>query len=91
MEGIEDYIVKVVSELTKMQVPITCRQGLELTNSLISGTTMADKLKAWKTKYCVMFTKNGGNGALGPGYWHGLMKRHGHKVKARKGIKFDNK
>ena len=48
-------------------------------------------MRAWKKRYCVAFTKNGGKVKLGQSYWCGFMKRHGHKIKAKKGIRFDDK
>ena len=44
MKEVEDYIVEIMTQLAKMQVPITCHQGLELANSLIHETSTAEKL-----------------------------------------------
>jgi len=47
---IEDYIVSVALQLTKMHVPITQHQGLELANSLISRASTAENVQAWKKR-----------------------------------------
>jgi len=44
MKVIKDCIMEVELQLTKICVPITHRQGLELANSLIGGTLTAEKV-----------------------------------------------
>lgn len=91
MEDVEPYIVELIGQLAKMRVPITRRQGLQLANLLISGTLTEERVRVWKEKHCAAFTTNGGQVTLGSGYWKGFMKRNGHIVKAKKGVKFDAK
>ena len=71
--------------------PITHVQGLQLANSLIAGTSKAAKVNAWKKKYCIAYSRNGEKGMIGNGYWHGFMRRHGHQIKVKRGVKFNNK
>ena len=52
MAEMEPYLVELILQLAKMRTPITSAQGLELANSLISGTKMEDKLVEWKSKNC---------------------------------------
>jgi hypothetical protein len=59
MLDIEPYLVELVTKLAEMRTPITTTQGLELANSLISGTSTIDKVVARKRDNCAAFRKNG--------------------------------
>ena len=87
----EPYIVEIALQQARMCAPITHLQGLQLANSLIAGMSTAAKVNVWKKKYCIAYTRNGEKGMLGNGYWHGFMRRHGHKIKAKRGVKFNDK
>jgi hypothetical protein len=39
MNDIEHYLVELIGQLENMRAPISCRQGLALANSIISGTS----------------------------------------------------
>jgi len=83
MIDIEPYLVELIGELEKMRVPISCRQGLALANSIISGTSHESRVIAWKQKHCNSFNRSDSSEEplLGKGYWSGFMKRNGHLVK----------
>ncbi len=55
MIDIEPYLVELIIKLVNMCTPITTSQGLELANSLISGTSTEEQLIAWKKKNCAAF------------------------------------
>jgi len=76
MLDIEPYLVELVTKLAEMRTPITTTQGLELANSLISGTSTIDKLVAWRDN-CAAFCKNGMM-KLGKSYWTAFMRRRSH-------------
>jgi hypothetical protein len=70
MSEIELYIVELAIKLAEMRVPITSKQGLQLANSLINGTSFQESVLLWKQKNCEAFRERG-NKELGPGYWNG--------------------
>ena len=45
----------MIEQLTKMRQPITCRQVLELANSLVEGKSIMTKLNDWRRKQCSTF------------------------------------
>ncbi len=93
MLDIEPYMVEMITQLEKMRLPISSRQGLELANSIISGTLHEEKVLALKEAHCVGFQNNSEDKpmVLGKGYWARFMKRNNHLIKEKKGVKFDSK
>ena len=61
-------------------------QGLQLCNSIISGTQFKDLVGEFKKKNCRSATSE-----LGRGYWRGFLKRNKHLISSKKGVKFDTK
>ena len=75
MLDVEEYIVQIAIQLAKMWVPISRREGLELANSLIQGTSVGEKVKAWRQRYCLSYIQDKEkNVPLGTKYWKGFMK-----------------
>jgi len=94
MVEIEPYLVELMQQLEKMRVPISCRQGLALANSIISGTSHEARVLAWKEKHCFSFKTGESNNnlpLLGKGYWANFLKRNSHVITTKKGVKFDSK
>jgi hypothetical protein len=52
MAQIEPYLVELILQLASMQTAITTSQGLQLANSLISGTTIQKQINDWKGHNC---------------------------------------
>jgi hypothetical protein len=52
MAQIEPYLVELILQLSSMRTPITTSQGLQLTNSLISGTRIQKGKNDWKGHNC---------------------------------------
>ncbi|KAI2501029.1 hypothetical protein MHU86_13441 [Fragilaria crotonensis] len=97
MLSIEPYLVALITQLSRMRLPITVAAGLQLANSLIVGTIFESKLRAWKEKQNVHTRRmlnidncaaNTSNLLLGWGYWRGFMNRNGHLIKSKKAVKF---
>jgi hypothetical protein len=68
---IEPYIVQLIDQLARMQVPISSRQGLSLANSIVSDTSHEKRVLDWKEKPCFSFFFKNQQGAamdLGRGY-----------------------
>ncbi|KAI2490799.1 hypothetical protein MHU86_23764 [Fragilaria crotonensis] len=100
MLSIEPYLVALITQLSRMRLPITVAAGLQLANSLIVGTIFESKLRAWKEKHNVHTRRmlnidncaaNTSNLLLGWGYWRGFMNRNGHLIKSKKAVKFESK
>ena len=90
---VEPYIMMLIDQLSKMRVPITCWQGLELANSLVSGgESIMENIVLWGQKNCISFREDPKLlKQLGSGYWMGFMSRNWLHVKAKKGAKFGGK
>jgi len=84
--SIEPYVVSLILQLAKMRIPLTTEQGLQLCNSIISGTKYEKLTSEFKDKYLRSSTKK-----LGHGYWRGFMKRNKHLISAKRAVKFDTK
>ena len=75
MEKVEEMLIQIILQLAKMQVPISCWQGLLLANSLISGKDIKEEVHEWKKMHCI--ASQGENNdeetdkshLLGIGYW----------------------
>jgi hypothetical protein len=52
MAEVEPYLVQLIIQLANMRTPITAAQGLELANSLISGTDVENEIMDWKSNNC---------------------------------------
>ena len=92
MLEVEPYIIVLIDQLSKMRVLITCQQGLELANSLVSGKSIMENIVLWRQKHCISFREDPTlSKPLGSGYWRGFMSRNWLHVKAKKGVKFDGK
>ncbi len=76
--SIEPYVVSLILQLAKMRIPLTTEQGLQLCNSIISGTKYEKLTSEFKDKYLRSSTKK-----LGHGYWRGFMKRNKHLISAK--------
>jgi len=68
MAQVEPYLVELIDQLAKMRAPVSTKQGLELANSLINGTSTQEDVLRWKQKNCDSFRQNG-KIELGKNYW----------------------
>ena len=88
MLAVEPYLVELFIQLANMRTPITSTQGLQLANSLISGTKIEEESVEWMSHNCHAYkmTASGSEKGkqLGLGYWKSFLKR-------KKAVKFDNK
>ena len=53
MLGIEPHLVELIIQLARMRCPINVTAALQLANSLIAGTPIAEQLAKWKLKHNV--------------------------------------
>jgi hypothetical protein len=79
--GCEEASQATTSMMQASQL-ITTGQGVELANSLISGTPTEEQLITWKKKNCATFRVNG-NVRLGKDYWQVFMKQNKHLIHAK--------
>jgi hypothetical protein len=89
MLDIEPYLVELIKKLAEIRTPIITTQGLELANSLISGTSIIDEVVAWKRDNCAAFQKNG-TIKLGKRFWAANIRRNRHLIRSKEEVKFDN-
>jgi hypothetical protein len=59
MAQVEPYLVELIDQLAKMRAPVSTKQGLELANSLINGTSTQEDVLRWKQKIATAFGKTG--------------------------------
>jgi len=50
MEKVEALLLEMILLLGNMHTPVTCREGLELANSIVKGTTTEDQIIEWEKK-----------------------------------------
>jgi hypothetical protein len=95
MAQIEPYLVELILKLAALRTPITASQGLQLANSLIKSTKIEKFVTDWKSRNCHAFKVASKCGkeknTLSLGYWRSFMKWNAHLIRAKKGVKFDNK
>ncbi len=51
MLSVEPHLVALIVQLARMRCPINVRAALQLANSLIAGTSIADEIVAWKLEH----------------------------------------
>ena len=97
MTEVEELLVEIALQKDSMNQPITASEGLMLANSLIEGTELEDRVKAYyrerkffdnEDKYCAKKDGEEQKSILRQGYWCGFMRRHGHRIVTKKGRKF---
>ncbi len=88
MAPVEQYIVSLMHQMAKMRQPLNVSEGLSLANSLVEGTEWEEKIVEFKTKrgWKPYATDGSKNPILGPKWYRGFWKRHGHEVE-KKGAK----
>ena len=74
MAEIEPYLCHLIEQLQKMRVPINSKQGLQLANSLIKGTSTLVCVNEWRLRSCAAF-QDFGKEELGESYWNGFKGR----------------
>jgi hypothetical protein len=80
--------VSLMQQMAKMRQPLNVSEGLSLANSLVEGTEWEEKIVEFKTKrgWKPYATDGSKNPILGPKWYRGFWKRHGHEVE-KKGAK----
>ena len=73
---------------------MTCREGLELANSLDRGTAMEGEIKEWKKGHLPhQQSENEDNDdsmLLGQKYWNNFCSRHSNQLSAKRAVWFDS-
>jgi hypothetical protein len=78
MAALEQTFVDAVIQMGRIrQRPLTPTEALCLINSLIDNKPLQEKLIIWKQSHN-QDQPDEEKGTLGPGYWAGFKKRHGH-------------
>ena len=97
MTKIEDGLVEIALQNESMNQPITVAEGLLLTNSLIVGTEIEDRVMDYyqerkyfddEDEYCDKQNGEEQKSSLRAGYWSEFMHWYGHKIVTKRGRKF---
>ena len=85
LKDVENVVVELCIALNKIGQPLSARQGLELTNSIIDGTDIQDFLINWKDTNGLTYENLQKKKRVGKGYWRKVRKRNKHKLDCKKG------
>ena len=73
---------------------MTCREGLELTNSLVRGTAMEGEIKEWKKRHLPHQQSDDEDDndsmLLGQKDWNNFCSRHSNQLSAKRAVRFDS-
>lgn len=83
LADIEDTVVSIIIKMARIRQSLTPSKGLKLVNDMIEGTDTQTKLIKWKEAH-----KSNCTGTVGRKYWRNFMKRHGHKIRSKRGQKY---
>ena len=81
----EPTVVEIILQMARIRQCLTPSKGLQLVNSLISGTKLQQELIAWKRRG----NTNNEEGLVGRGYWRKFMKRNRDKIVSKRGQKYE--
>jgi len=89
LKKLEDLLVDILISASQFRKPLTVREGLELTNSLIKGSRFQQDVIDFQQKYCTgTMKKETEVGKLGMSYWNKFMHRHGQLIVSKRGERF---
>jgi hypothetical protein len=82
MAPIEQYIVSLMQQMTKMHQALNVSEGLSLANFLVEGTEWENKIVEFKSKRgWKPFAADGSKNPIqGAAWYNGFWKRHGHEI-----------
>ena len=87
--SIEKAAVATIIQMCRIRQSLSASQGVALVNSLIEGGEEQKKLVEWKIKNSHTSLDFTILSHVGPGYWHGFMKRNGHLIESKRGHKYE--
>jgi hypothetical protein len=91
MHKVEAHLLKVILLRGTMQQPVSCREGLELANSLIEGTPTQNNLVEWKKARLGKNYREETATKMGQKYWLNFCKRHVREIESTKAVRYDSK
>lgn len=87
VEDVEEVMIPIAIQMSRIRQPLDCMEAMHLMNSLLEGTeTQARLIEFQKSRK--LGNENFVPGKVGPGWWSGFLKRHGHKIVTKKGERF---
>ena len=75
--------------MSKMKHSLKTSESIQLINSLIDATEYQTQLIEWKTKHNTYHREDKDLGKIGRSYWKGFLKRNKHKIRSKKGKRYD--
>jgi len=89
LEKLEGLLLDIIIATSQFCKPLTAAEGLELTNSLIMGSTFQKDVIDFQKQYCKgTMKKDTEVGKLGLSYWNNFMHRHEHIIVSKCSEKF---
>ena len=79
----EPMFVSTIKQMCQIRQCLTPPQGIELVNSMISGTAAQEKLVEFKQRNSHTSDDQNKLGSIGRGYWDAFMKRNDHLIESR--------
>jgi len=83
LAAIEDAVVDIMVQMARIRQSLIPSKGLKLVNDLIHGTDIQKDLVEWKEIHTSNTT-----GTVGAKYWRNFMRRHGDKIRSKRGAKY---
>jgi hypothetical protein len=89
--GIEAHLQKCLPLYGAMIQPVSCADGLQLTNSLIEGTVSQAQLSGWKQNHMGVSFERTTEAKLVKKYWENFCRWNTIEIERKKAVKFDSK
>ena len=95
MIKIEPLLLDMLLQLSDMNAPVTCREGLELARSLVKDSSMIEEIKSWKDKHLCNdesddCNDDDGTEVIGKAWWSGFCRCHKNLLTSKKAVRFDS-
>jgi hypothetical protein len=91
MTGIKSHFLAAILRRAALRQPVSCAEGLALTNSPIEGTMAQVELMEWKNIHLRTESHNDSFGTLGPRYWQKFCLQNKDVISSKKAVRFDSK
>jgi hypothetical protein len=84
MIGIEAHLFDVILQREALRQPVSCGEGLELTNSMIEGNESQVALMEWKKNHLKNGPQDNTFGTIGQCYWQNFCRRNTDVIASKK-------
>ena len=81
--------IEILICMGKLKHSLKTSESIMLINSLIKATDYQTRLIEWKKKHKIYAENDESLGKIGRRYWRSFLKRNQHKLRSKKGKKYD--